>query len=64
MHTHKHKCDRCAHVWEHGEHCAGDTKAHTCTQCGSEQWSRHYDSVNDEIRDFVNQLSRMMERQY
>lgn len=45
---HKHKCN-CGHVWEHSDNCGGDTKAHTCPNCGMEQWMRYYgpDSVSE-----------------
>ena len=38
---HKHKCI-CGHVWEHSDNCGGDTNAHTCPNCGAEQWMRYY----------------------
>lgn len=42
--THKHRCpnQHCGHIWEHGNDNRGDTQAHTCQKCGSEQWGWHY----------------------
>ena len=32
--THKHQCQHCRYVWEHGEECQGNYEAHTCPVCG------------------------------
>lgn len=37
--THRHRCP-CGNEWEHANTCAGDEKAHTCSECGSQVWSR------------------------
>lgn len=34
---HRHRCDSCGRVWEHGEDCYGDWNAHKCPRCGESQ---------------------------
>lgn len=36
--THKHKCPKCGNIWEHSDNCVNNTEAHTCSECGTEQW--------------------------
>src|SRR5215471_3135134 len=37
--THKHKCGKCGFIWEHEtDDCMNNTPAHTCRECGTEQW--------------------------
>lgn len=38
---HKHKRGNCGRVWEHSDACAGQTEAHTCPDCGREEWMRY-----------------------
>ncbi len=35
---HRHKCRKCGYIWEHGNTCVNDEKAHTCSKCGTEEW--------------------------
>lgn len=49
--THKHKCNGCGHIWEHGNACRGNVEAHTCARCGDEQWSHYRPQDMEEIRD-------------
>lgn len=53
--THRHKCKdiHCGYVWEHGEHCAGDQKAHECPKCGKEQYQRFFG--DRELKDMVKE---------
>lgn len=30
---HKHKCDNCGYIWEHGADSFGDDLSHTCPRC-------------------------------
>jgi predicted RNA-binding Zn-ribbon protein involved in translation (DUF1610 family) len=41
---HRHKCPngQCGHIWEHGNGCYGDDKAHTCPLCGWKQFDRYH----------------------
>lgn len=39
--THKHKCQTCGNVWEHENACVNNKPAHTCRECGSEQWWKY-----------------------
>jgi hypothetical protein len=42
--NHKHKCESCGFVWNHKAKDIKDgygTLAHTCVQCGKEQWYKH-----------------------
>ena len=41
--THKHKCPKCSHVWEHSNSMAGNEDAHKCPRCSAPQWVRHRD---------------------
>ena len=36
---HRHRCAYCGFEWEHGN-CFNDIKAHTCKECGKEQWDK------------------------
>ena len=42
---HKHMCPKCCFTWEHSDSCLGDQAAHTCSECGMEQWMK-YDLVS------------------
>jgi predicted nucleic acid-binding Zn-ribbon protein len=35
---HKHRCPRCAAVWQHGDDCIDMILAHSCPICGSGSW--------------------------
>lgn len=37
---HRHKCESCGHVWEHGNECRNNFAAHICA-CGNVE-SYHY----------------------
>src|SRR5262245_48807153 len=36
--THFHKCGECGFIWEHETDCVNNTTAHTCRECGTEEW--------------------------
>jgi len=40
--THKHKCFKCGHIWEHGSNCINNKESHTCSECGAEVWNKYY----------------------
>lgn len=35
---HEHECDTCGEKWQHGRDCIGNEAAHTCGNCGDQQW--------------------------
>lgn len=35
---HTHVCTKCRFKWQHKNSCINDTEAHTCRECGCEQW--------------------------
>jgi predicted RNA-binding Zn-ribbon protein involved in translation (DUF1610 family) len=37
---HRHKCN-CGHIWSHSDNCRKNTVAHTCPNCGKEEWVRY-----------------------
>lgn len=39
---HKHKCGKCAFVWEHGNEAFDNREAHTCSRCGAVQWEKYF----------------------
>ena len=38
---HRHKCNHCNHIWEHGEGCFCKIEPHKCPNCGNEQWVKY-----------------------
>lgn len=60
---HQHKCNGCSHIWEHGSENRGNVEAHTCTNCGQQQWA-HYDPNELDhiraVRDLIAELNRIM----
>ena len=47
--SHKHQCDECGFIWEHGDHNAGNEETHICP-CGEVVWERYYE---DGTPDYV-----------
>lgn len=39
---HKHKCVRCRYIWEHDDSHAGSNAAHSCPNCGSEDFGNAF----------------------
>lgn len=54
--THQHKCQNCGNVWEHPDTMAGNKEAHTCSQCGQEEWVKHYPGERQECADARHEM--------
>lgn len=39
---HRHKCDKCGHVWEHSDKCRGQEEPHICANCGDIQGWKYF----------------------
>lgn len=59
MNTHRHKCRSCNHIWEHPDECAGNEQAHTCSNCGTQTWVRHYDQDNSRHDEFMRDVKKL-----
>ena len=40
---HKHCCPNCNHIWEHSDANFGNRDAHTCSDCGTVNFYKHFD---------------------
>lgn len=39
--NHKHKCNKCGTIWEHGNESVNNINAHKCPQCKTVQWWKY-----------------------
>jgi hypothetical protein len=61
---HAHKCPECSHVWEH-DRPAGATEAqykqaHTCQECGTVQFFKHFTSEDQRVDNNIAVLLEML----